>query len=89
MKSALRKIRTITNFFGTQKIFRFYASSLLLTYDSADPPPAETDAEEDVEVRMIDFAHAVPVDGDGADGEGPAEAPGDRGYLYGAKNVRI
>lgn len=36
---------------------------------------------------MIDFAHAVPVDGDGELGEGPAEAPGDKGYLYGAKNV--
>lgn len=38
---------------------------------------------------MIDFAHAVPVDGDGELGEGPAEAPGDKGYLYGANNVRM
>lgn len=38
---------------------------------------------------MIDFAHAVPVDGDGELGEGPAEAPGDKGYLYGAKNVSV
>lgn len=37
---------------------------------------------------MIDFAHAVPVDGDGEDGQGPATAPGDQGYLYGLKNVR-
>lgn len=36
---------------------------------------------------MIDFAHAVPVDGDGELGEGPAEAPADKGYLYGATNV--
>lgn len=40
-----------------------------------------------VAVCMIDFAHAVPVDGDGELGEGPAEAPADKGYLYGASNV--
>lgn len=38
---------------------------------------------------MIDFAHAVPVDGDGEDGKGAATAPGDPGYLYGLKNVRV
>lgn len=86
--SALRKIRAVKDFFERQKIFRFYASSLLLTYDSADPPPeGDVDVEEEVEVRMIDFAHAVPVDGDGELGEGPAEAPGDKGYLYGVMNV--
>lgn len=36
---------------------------------------------------MIDFAHAVPVDGDGEDGTGPATAPGDTGYLHGLSNV--
>lgn len=84
---ALRKIRALTDFFSRQKIFKFYASSLLLTYDSADPVPPGPEEEEEVAVCMIDFAHAVPVDGDGELGEGPAEAPGDKGYLYGAKNV--
>ena len=83
---ALRKIRAITDFFARQKIFRFYASSLLLTYDSADPAPPG-DVEEEVHVCMIDFAHAIPMDGDGEQGEGPAEAPADKGYLYGANNV--
>lgn len=89
VKCALRKIRTLTDFFSRQKIFKFYASSLLLTYDSADPAPPGPEEEEEVAVCMIDFAHAVPVDGDGELGEGPAEAPGDKGYLYGAKNVSL
>eukprot|EP00752_Nemacystus_decipiens_P003385 g3132.t1 len=87
VKCALRKIRTLADFFSRQKIFKFYASSLLLTYDSADPAPPGPDDEEEVAVCMIDFAHAVPVDGDGELGEGPAEAPGDKGYLYGANNL--
>lgn len=87
VKCALRKIRALSDFFSRQKIFKFYASSLLLTYDSADPAPPGPEEEEEVAVCMIDFAHAVPVDGDGELGEGPAEAPGDKGYLYGAKNV--
>ena len=85
---ALRQIRAVTDFFSRQKIFRFYASSLLLTYDSADPAPAG-DEEEEVHICMIDFAHAVPMDGDGEQGEGPAEAPADKGYLYGAYNVSL
>lgn len=59
---------------------------MLITYDSADPPEGH-DGEEEVEVRMIDFAHAVPVDGQGQNGEGPAEAPADEGYLHGLNNV--
>lgn len=88
MLCTLRKVRKVMEWFAAQDIFKFYASSLLLTYDSADPAPeGEGDIEEEVEVRMIDFAHAVPVDGDGELGEGPAQAPGDEGYLYGIKNV--
>lgn len=74
--------------FERQNVFRFYASSILLTYDSADPPEG-VGVEEEVEVRMIDFAHAVPVDGEGPNGKGPAEAPGDEGYLYGLNNVSV
>lgn len=89
---ALRKIRAIANFFSDQDIFRFYASSLLFTYDSADPPMSGNGSvEEEVEVRMIDFAHAVPADVDlEAGGEGKVEAvekPADKGYLYGVRNV--
>ncbi|CAM9467343.1 unnamed protein product [Scytosiphon promiscuus] len=86
VKCALRKVRAVQDFFSRQKIFKFYASSLLLTYDAADPAPPG-DEEEEVAVCMIDFAHAVPVDGDGELGEGPAEAPADKGYLYGASNL--
>ncbi|CAN0292013.1 unnamed protein product, partial [Ectocarpus sp. 12 AP-2014] len=68
VKCALRKIRAVRDFFARQKIFKFYASSLLLTYDSADPA-LPGDVEEEVAVCMIDFAHAVPVDGDGELGE--------------------
>lgn len=85
--SALRKIRVLKSWFERQAIFRYYASSILITYDSADPPLEGVDAEEDVEVRMIDFAHAVPVDVVGPDGTGPAQPPGDEGYLHGLNNV--
>lgn len=79
---ALRKIRAVADFFSEQDIFRFYASSLLFTYDSADHPASGSgNVEEEVEIRMIDFAHAVPADGD------TVEKPADEGYLYGAKNV--
>ncbi|CAM9939264.1 unnamed protein product [Ascophyllum nodosum] len=78
---ALRKIRAIADLFAVQSMFTFYASSILLTYDSADPPAeGGGDEEEEVEVRMIDFAHAVPQ-------ESMAETPADKGYLYGARNL--
>ena len=80
---ALRKIRAIADLFAVQSMFTFYASSILLTYDSADPPAeGGGDEEEEVEVRMIDFAHAVPQ-------ESMAETPADKGYLYGARNVSV
>lgn len=86
--SALGKLRRLLKWLNEQAIFKFYASSLLFTYDAADPEPVgDGNVEEDVEIRMIDFAHAVPVDGDGEDGKGAATAPGDPGYLYGLKNL--
>lgn len=89
---ALRKVRAVADFFSEQDIYRFYASSLLFTYDSADHPASgDGSVEEEVEVRMIDFAHAVPADVNlEAGGQGKVETvetPADKGYLYGARNV--
>lgn len=84
--SALRKAYKILDWFQRQNIYRFYASSLLLTYDAADEPRADGE-EEEVEVRMIDFAHAVPLSAADGEGETSERPPGDEGYVYGMQNV--
>lgn len=68
-----------------------------MAYDSADPgrhhrPPhgAGQEEEEEVELRMIDFAYPIPFDGENGSGHGgEGGPPGDEGYLYGVNNVSL
>ncbi|KJE94385.1 hypothetical protein CAOG_005030 [Capsaspora owczarzaki ATCC 30864] len=53
----LVKLRAILSWFERQRSFRFYGSSLLLTYEGA----AQAGAPPAVDVRMIDFAHVFPI----------------------------
>lgn len=51
--SALGKLRRLLKWLNEQAIFKFYASSLLFTYDAADPEPVgDGNVEEDVSVTV-------------------------------------
>jgi len=55
----LEKIQKIRRWFQTQRCYQFYSSSLLLVYDGA--AASAEDAIASLDVRMIDFAHAMPA----------------------------
>lgn len=50
VKSFLYSLKQIQSWFETQRIYHFYSSSLLFSYD-----------EHKAYVHMIDFAHVVPA----------------------------
>lgn len=58
--------------------YRFFTSSLLVIYDGLD------DRLSEVDVRVIDFAHAAHRD---IDPEAPAYTGPDDGFIFGLKNL--
>lgn len=73
----LRKLNEIQSFYSQQKKFHIFGSSLLFVYDAA----ALTDASDDnlekaVVLKMIDFAHIFPANGEA-----------DENYLNGLTNL--
>jgi len=76
----LRELHTIRLWFEDQRVYRFFATSLLLVYDAdflmhSSPTDSKTIAPI-VRVRMIDFAHVYP-----------AEGARDANYIHGLCNL--
>ncbi|XP_037068736.1 inositol hexakisphosphate kinase 1-like [Pollicipes pollicipes] len=68
-----------------QHSFRFFTSSLLVIYDGQEPrhDVPESSARVDVDVRMIDFAHATHKDFDD-----PVQHSGpDQGFIFGVESL--
>ena len=68
-----------------QHSFRFFTSSLLVIYDGQEPlhDQPERSARADVDVRMIDFAHATHKDFDD-----PVQHTGpDQGFIFGVESL--
>ncbi|PAA75248.1 hypothetical protein BOX15_Mlig013817g1 [Macrostomum lignano] len=74
----VRQLEQLRAWFTEQRIYLFYASSLLIAYESA---PTQAD-ELGVVVRMVDFAHATPAAAATAAAMATAAAP-DENYLLG------
>lgn len=71
-----RKLQELCRWFEEQQSLRFFASSLLVLYDSAT---ATEDSRCEVDVRMIDFAHTYWAPG--------KEGGRDENYLCGLRNL--
>lgn len=56
----LEKLHTFLAWFESQSQFSFYASSLLVVYES-DPACWPTYKTQIADVRLIDFAHVFPI----------------------------
>lgn len=69
----LRQLHAIRLWFEEQRLYLFYATSLLLVYDAES---LETGKPRQVRVKMIDFAHVYPADGSA-----------DSNYLHGLTNL--
>ena len=69
-ESLLAQLRRIDSWFSRQRRYKFFASSILLTYDAAALQGNSDRSEEQVLAaarpiaRMIDFAHAWPAEGE-------------------------
>ena len=83
----LRELRTIRSWFDEQRAYMFYATSLLLVYDAQQLETAtaansggvgvgQPRSNNNVRVRMIDFAHVYPAHGEQ-----------DANYLHGLENL--
>jgi len=60
-----RKLKDIQNFYSEQKNFHIFGSSLLFVYDAAALIDASNDnLEKAVVLKMIDFAHVFPANGE-------------------------
>ncbi len=76
----LARIHDVLSWWDRQRLFRIYSSSLLLIYEGDVSSVAQythTVRPQDVEVRMIDFAHVFPaLDNGHTDG-----------YVVGLRNI--
>jgi len=65
-KIFVRKLRDIYEFYSQQRSFHIFGSSLLFVYDakSVIEASSEEDLEEAVVLKMIDFAHVYPANGE-------------------------
>ena len=52
----LDRLMVLKKFFATQKLYKFYSSSILFVYDAATPKDPK------VNVKLVDFAHTLPND---------------------------
>ena len=80
MSDFLRELHSIRLWFEDQRVYRFFATSLLLVYDAdflmhSSPTDSKSIAPI-VRVRMIDFAHVYP-----------AEGARDANYIHGLCNL--
>jgi hypothetical protein len=78
VKRFMELLQGLEDVFQCQELFHFFTSSLLLTYDAADP--VNTAA-----VTMVDFAHTYTVP-EILRSE-PQNTPRDEGYLAGLQNL--
>lgn len=56
---AISQLRELRNWFQNQGMFKFYSSSVLVTYDGE----AECAEDLDVRIQLVDFAHTYPTEG--------------------------
>ena len=75
--AVIQKLEKLLLWLRSQTSAHFYCSSLLIVYDGKTSHI--TNAEKDVKVNMIDFAHTVPA----SDSGGGV----DSGYIYGVKSL--
>jgi hypothetical protein len=55
VEKILDEMQDLINFFETQKLYKFYSSSILFVFDSAAPVGKPV-----VRVKLVDFAHTFP-----------------------------
>ena len=78
----VEKISQIVQVFEMQRRYKIYASSLLLAYDAMavrkfkNQEISEAELKKSVNMRLIDFAHVFPADGQQ-----------DENFLFGIKNL--
>eukprot|EP00210_Caulerpa_lentillifera_P006436 g6148.t1 len=56
---AISQLRELRNWFQNQGMFKFYSSSVLVTYDG----DAECVEDLNVQIKLVDFAHTYPTEG--------------------------
>ena len=91
VKSILQQLRKIHACFQQQRTYRFFDTSILLTYDAENVTPCLKSGElaglpttVPVNVRVIDFGKAIPVtDVDFARTNGDAADKEDRNFMLG------
>jgi hypothetical protein len=81
----LSRLRALEAWFAVQADFRFYGSSLLFLYEGEEGEAGPTRPAVAVDVRLIDFAHATPIQKGGPE-PGPRGAR-DEGFLLGLRSV--
>ena len=61
----IKKLEDIQKFYSEQRQFHIFGSSLLFVYDADSlTDPVKDDLEEAVVLKMIDFAHVFPANGE-------------------------
>ena len=87
-RKLLEQLNRIQKFFYTQKEYAFYSSSLLIAYDAdkgdtvvtnvqyEDLEEGQLNSKDVIRVKMIDFAHAFPNNGEV-----------DKNYVFGLDNL--
>lgn len=74
----LERLNLLLDVINQLESYRFFTSSLLVIYDGLDDQPSEID------VRVIDFAHATYRN---MAAESPAYTGPDEGFVFGLKNL--
>lgn len=100
--NVLSKLRTLEGLVKDLPAWRFYASSLLMMYDSGDGKREEDSSHaplQDIKIKIVDFANCVTAEdwphfnsqtGDWDVPCPPHDPEGiDRGYLRGIRSLRI
>ena len=73
----LEKLEEFVEFFGSQRRYHLYASSLLFVYDFASLQAGNLkEFKSSVRLKLIDFAHVFPANG-----------VGDDNFIFGLKNL--
>ena len=73
----LEKLEEFVEFFGSQRRYHLYASSLLFVYDFASLQAGKIEEfKSSVRLKLIDFAHVFPANG-----------VGDDNFIFGLKNL--
>ena len=72
----LLKLKEVHDFFSVQRSYHVFASSILFAYDYEDLDSVDWKITNPVRIRLIDFAHIFPGDGNV-----------DENYLFGLTNL--